>query len=636
MILSLLLTVSLALAITPEEEALRELADSGKLVSARSRAEALLEDHPDSVWGHYVLARALWQSEGELSRAHRHYAEAVELFEAEEWPEGDETWRAHARSLNDLAWLCGQLAEHEEKLDWIERHDRQYSPKMYAERGWPLMMLQRTDEAREVALEAIAAEDSWQQSVGWNTLCALESNTGDRKATWEACLGALENERGMPAPDVTVDANNAAIAAYGVLDFEQVEALARESATGSTDQVSNPHQVRVGWLLLQGRGEEAVAAMWDMKRWTQDQTPPMRVQARAEAEAALARLLLVAGQPDKGLELIQRALRFPSRGGMSSTTHARTLGGHTWLKVQLRALALQRARERAAAGPWWRRAWRTLLDWLPDPVGLRDQAVVRSAVAEEEILVATLRPYVDGGIDMAVPWSLGGLVEVLGPGVMSAALQQARALEVMPEIAPYYDAFDAERLLAEGEPAAAAQAAEAALQGLPQLEVLLRARVRALWAEAAWQQGEQALALLRFEEALQDDPGVIRRLGLALPAQVEAPPTPLGEAVAQALMRSPRLTPYKGGFSVSVEGKASPRVCLRSPKGALLSCTEPVPAPELGGLPAHVLALSEAFHERVFSLPLGLSNVDLNSLDGQTIVAHEARREAVERLLEGL
>ncbi|MCB9794914.1 MAG: hypothetical protein H6741_19590 [Alphaproteobacteria bacterium] len=636
MITALLLAGALAQAMTPQEEELKSLVDAHKYISARTLAEEILEAHPRSVWGHYGLARALWQSEGQLSRAKVHYEQVVELYEDRKWPEDDETWRAYARSMNDLAWLSGELADHQGRLDWIERHDRGYSPKMDAERGWPLMMLGRTDEARQVAKEARQSENTWQQSVGWNTLCALECKTGDREACYRACQGSLEHEKTLPVPDVTVDANNAAGAAYTVLKFDEVEALAKLSATGSTDQVSNPHATLVGWLLLQGRGEEAVAAMWDMKRWTQEQSPPMRVQARASAEAMLAKLLLVAGEDQKGLEVIDRALRFPSRGGMSSTSAARTRGGHTWLRLQLRALADERAAERASAGPWWRRAWRWLRARLPDLALARDRALLRASLAEEDILVATMRPYIDGAIDESAPWSAGGLVHVLGAGVMAEAVEQAQELEHLSTITPYYDALNAEIALARGEPEQALERAEAALEGLPQAEVLLRARVCALGAEAAWRSGDEARALELFEEALQDDPGVIRRLGLALPARVEAPPSPLGQAAAAALVRSPRVRPDSEGFAVSVEGSAAPRVCLRSPRGALLSCTDPVPAPELGGDEAHAAALSEAFHARAFSMPLGLSNVDLNSLDGQTIVAHEARREAVERLLEGL
>ena len=45
---------------------------------------------------------------------------------------------------------------------------------------------------------------------------------------------------------------------------------------------------------------------------------------------------------------------------------------------------------------------------------------------------------------------------------------------------------------------------------------------------------------------------------------------------------------------------------------------------------------AEAFHRRVFAMPLGVGTIDWDSLDGTTTVANEAAADRVDALLDGL
>ena len=82
--------------------------------------------------------------------------------------------------------------------------------------------------------------------------------------------------------------------------------------------------------------------------------------------------------------------------------------------------------------------------------------------------------------------------------------------------------------------------------------------------------------------------------------------------------------------------------CLRSPVGDQLGCAtgqrphDESEAERPVGDAAFVMHVVTAFHDRVFSMPLGLSAVDLNSLDGTTTVRSEEERERMENLLHEL
>ena len=97
---------------------------------------------------------------------------------------------------------------------------------------------------------------------------------------------------------------------------------------------------------------------------------------------------------------------------------------------------------------------------------------------DEKTLVATMRVYMDNGLDYVPTWLLGDLVDVLGPGVFLAALDEARRTETeVPAYAAFYDGLEAEARLAQGDEAKALDLARKALDALPKAEVLMKARV---------------------------------------------------------------------------------------------------------------------------------------------------------------
>mgnify|MGYP006183629985 CR=1 FL=1 len=60
---------------------------------------------------------------------------------------------------------------------------RLYDPDLPGSHVWPLMKLGRLDLARRKAQEAIKVDDEFEKSLGYNGLCTLESEAGQREAS---------------------------------------------------------------------------------------------------------------------------------------------------------------------------------------------------------------------------------------------------------------------------------------------------------------------------------------------------------------------------------------------------------------------------------------------------------------------
>jgi hypothetical protein len=646
----------------PPEEEILALYHGDKLLTARRKAEELLAENPDSIEANFVLGCVLRQAEGDLARAMHHLGRSRELFEARYGTLGENS-DLHQQILDKIVVVAGELEEYEYQLQMLDYYDALFDPDLSAEHAWPLMKLERYDEARAYAQRGIDSGTEWGQLVGYNALCALEAEAGNREAALTACENELEFGRTRADVDLTVAGYNASIAAQYVLAFDKVERYATEAVTsGAAGNVTNPWLLLVSLYVAQGRGQEAVVAVGDMQRWRALQAPEYRDQIRAETDAAFATVLLAAGETDKGMEVITRALEFPDRRGLTSASSEQALGSHALLRIAMRKAAAERTAEEASAYNLFVRLGHWLSTWWPDTEDWKDRAAVSGALTDERRLHSTFRVYADGGLSDVPVWLLGELADVLGPGVAETALRDARATEADPRFTAYYDAIDVDIAYARGDRSAARASASGALAGLPASEKLLRARVAAIGAECARRQGDDGEALALFEQAMADDPGVLRRLGLRLPASVTVNATGDAAPIAgRMIARSPRLRLREGAFQVTVEGDGRAlRTCLRSPSGRQLSCATTVPpSPETSaparGTPGaapppaaapeepepltargYAMLVARDFHDHAFSMALGVSTADLRSLDGGSTIATEATRARMGAMLEGI
>ena len=315
---------------TPGEDEVWQLYQEEKLLTARRKAEALLVEHPDSVVGHYVFAQILRRAEGNLPKAMKEMGKARELYEQQYKPTAanlsETPWMLHREVLYSAQQLAGELERHEYQLQLLDYHDSLYDPRLTAEHAWPLMQLGRYDEARKYAEKAADDPDSFQRSLGRNALCAIEGEARTRTKRFEACLAAYDdaadrakNDDPFAKPDaitsVTVHAYNAASAALSVLRPDEAERLAKAGATRVEFTPANPWRFLVRLYTDQGRMDEAVQALREMQSWRRKQPPHLREQVRAETDVAFATVLLIAGETETGMTVINRAIRKPRPPG---------------------------------------------------------------------------------------------------------------------------------------------------------------------------------------------------------------------------------------------------------------------------------------------------------------------------------
>lgn len=631
---------------TSQEEEALQLLEDGLYVSARSKAEEVLRRDPRSIAGHYVLGRAFFDAEGSLARAMFHLGRARELHEEENPVHFTSPF--HQELLYQTARLAGQMELHEFQLELLGYHDHLYDPDLVAERAWPLMKLGRMREAREVAELAAGSPNMWQRSAGLNALCAVEGEARTRQPYFDACQRALADARiaasrrtpegGQEEGGIAVDAHNAARAAAAALRFTEAEQIALEGVRRFEPTPANPWRLLTELYLSGGQTDQALSAFGEMMRWNDRQPAALRDQSRAENEAMVALVLMMAGENEQALARIDRALERPDRRGLTTDGAEQARGRHAILRRMIRRAALEERAERAS---WTGRGAQLveLVSAMPERAeAIADDERIIAVLTDSDRLKDTLRPFVPGSLAGLSPWMIGELIDVLGPAVVSVGLREARRLDAAePAVNAAYLALEAELAAARGDED---QAIALARRAIPDLEgagwSLLRARVAAVAAEAAYSSGKYRTANELFATALEVDPGVLRRRGLALPVAFAGRGDEAQEAI-DLLSRSPRFDEEDGAFVVAVSASdVALRACLRTPTGNELRCAEVrkelgEDAPEEDAELSVAQRLAREAHRQFFSAHIELSSIDMRSLDGRT---NGGSRVANERLRE--
>jgi tetratricopeptide (TPR) repeat protein len=630
---------------TSDERGAYEDYRANRLLTARTKAQRALERNEDSIVANYVMGVVMHEAEGLPARGMHYLARARALYEqrygANRTPSAP--WRLHEEILYATQRLAGELEEHAFRLQILEYHDALFDPPLLAQRALTLMRLGRFTEARAKAREAMGQGDPEQRLTGQNALCAIESEAGQRQPRFDACSRALEAARARPlaqgetSPRIAVYAYNAAEAAYSVHRHEDVERFATEATRRIEFTPANPWRLLARLYMDGGRISESVHAIREMQRWRAAQPAYLRDQDRAESDSALATLLLLAGEPEIGLRFAQRAMDRPDRRGLVSSRPEQALGAHALLRRALARSGAEVSAETASVTPGLA-VGRNL-----EALGLRlrawpDDERVVSVLADDDRLVATVRGAIGGGLEPLPSWLVGDLIEVLGVGVFAHALREAREEDrATPTTRAYHDGLEAELSLRRGDFADAVRLARAAAQALPRAEVMLAARVLAVGAEAARRGGDLAGARALFEQAMTKDPGVVRRMGYAIPATVRAEGSHPAVARAVDLLRgSPRLRNEAGGFEVTVGQVANGqgfRACLRTVQGNIVRCVDVAPGPQGESTDATATRIGVSFHREAFASRTGFATVDLRSLDGTTTGGRDNAREALRGLM---
>jgi tetratricopeptide (TPR) repeat protein len=639
-------------ALTPGELEAWTAWQEDRLITVRRLAEALVREDRSSFVGHFLLGMALRQGDGRLPQALWHLARARQAYETR-WkvapaPPGA-PWQIHREILYAIIEVAQELDRPLWRLEMIDWYDAIYQPDLHAQRAWTLLALGRVDEARAAADQATQAADRTDRALGYNARCAIETEAGTPTARLDACRQAFDDAVDRASRETATDpvygvniavhGVNAAQAALAAQEPQLAESIAREASGRLAWTPANPWRLLTRLMVAQARSTDAVVALTEMDRWRRRQPPWLRDAARADTEAVLAEALLVAGRTQEALRAIDRALDRPDRRGLTTSTAAQAMGSHALLRLVIARTHLQRQREIAAAWdlagripPWTRlaNAWNR---WS-------DVERVRSAVGDGR-LEATLQPWGARGLDIP-PWLALELVDVLGPGVVQAALRRAAAGAESERWAGHQAAYRARIALARGRTAEAAREIERVEAVLGTEESLLRAGLHARLGHALWRQRRSEQALPHLLQAMQLDPGALRRAEVPLPAAIERlDASALTAALERRLRRSPRLARARGAFRVTLAevGSTAVELCLYGPGNEHLGCSETVRSQTEGvdePREEWLVRAVDDFHTQRFAMVLQVDSVSLSTLDGTTTGSAVDARERVQQALDAL
>lgn len=595
-------------------------------VKARELAQRWIADQPQSAAAQFALAEVLVNVEGNLARALFHLNRAEELTNyssmGRAMASGNAEW--HFLTLSQLSYVNQLMGNQEASLLYLDKMEDIYGQEMESYRGWPLIKMQRWDEARASADSVLAtSNDPRERSRAWNTLCAVELASLRPAESLEACDKSMNEDDALASDDDgrvdTVYLMNAAEVALSMLRAQDAENyLTRATRFLNPDSVGDPWISLLYLYMNQSRFDQARSALDGLLVWRDQQEPIVGVMNRAEHYLVSATFLMLAGYPEDAATLSATALNQPDRTGSFSADEAQ--------KDSIAALINHIANRTAYEKKLEEASWLDFpgsLNARIDALGFwfkswRSGRHAASLFADPQTLMNRLRPYAP--LDVHIPeWVEPDLVALLGEGVIASILEQTREGGAFSLNEGYYFAYRAEVNALKGQDAALLENAERALQLLPTEEVMLKARLSARVADAQWRLGNIEVALNNYEVALKSDPSLLRRLGLALPVRITGVDGAFERQVIEYLADSPRFRVDPNGLDLEVFPQNELTICLSTRAGVPLSCVQ------MGEFDATMLLtpeqqLVQEFHAKAFGLGYDISQSQRMRLLGSSVI----------------
>lgn len=604
----------------------------GENVRARELAQQWVSDEPESPGAQFALAEVLFRVEGNLPRAlfHLNIAESLTNYSSmgRAMASGNLEW--HYLTLSQLSYAHQLIGDQEKSLEYLDQISAIYGQDTESFRGWPLIKMKRYDEARESAGKVLAASDNPRdRSRAWNTLCAVELADMRPAESLQACENAMSEDENIAASQATeldtVHLLNASEVSLNLLRFEEAENyLDRASRQIDPDSVGNPWIYKLYLYMNQGRFDAARNALDNMLVWRDSQSPLVGVMNRADHFMASAIFLMLAGYPDDAARLTRTALNQPDRTGSYTADEAQKDSFAALVNSVAHRIRYQRIREDLATRPRFG-AWGLRIEALAARFrAWRSARHAASLFADAETLSNRLRPYAP--LDVHIPeWLEPELIALIGPGVMQQLLTSTASEGAFALNQGYVFAYQTEIAAQQGQHAEVLAAAEQALAQLPAQEAMLRARVSARLAHAAWREGERERALDHYAAALRQDPTILRRLNLAVPVTPGGSSNARGTELVSYLARSPRFTIVDQGLPLELLANDTPGLCLRDRSGDALSCVE-LQAPDAlddaadNADDSAAQRLARQFHDSTFSLAYTIDRSQRVALLGNSVI----------------
>ena len=594
-------------------------------VKARELSERWVRSQPESPAAQFALAEVLLTVEGNMPRALFHLNRAEELtgYQTLEKAVNSGLMPWHYLTLSQLSFVHQLMGEQIKSLVYLDKLNEIYGLDIEPLRGWPLIKLKQYDAARQSANRVLQTSDNERERArAWNTLCAAELASLLPIKSTSACdrtIDGDENNSSRVNNFDTVYLTNASEVALSLLEIEQAEDYLRRAT-----QYLNPNSVADPWIYMlylsmnQGRFDEARNAVDSMLLWREQQEPIVSIMNRAEHFLVSASFLLLAGYAEDAVKLTKTALNQPDRNGSYSADDEQKDAYAALLNMAANRAEYQIQLENMATMDFIGAMQARLNTITLQLNAWRAARRAGSLFAKFEVIQNRLRPYAP--LEVHIPeWLEPELVQLIGTGVMSVVLEQARENGAFQLNNGYYYSYRAEIAALDKDYTSVLEAAGNALTLLPEQETLLRARISARMADAFWRIGQHEDSLNSYTIALRQDPSISRRLEASIPVRLDANGSEFSKQVAKYLLRSPRFHEHENGFNLSVRENPDLSICLNARTGNVISCyTMSTAANQSSDWNAQ--ELTRNFHTRTFGLGYDISKAQRSILLGSSVI----------------
>lgn len=590
----------------------------------RREARAVLAQQPASFMAEYVLG-LLEVSDGNYPDGLRHLQRARHLAGAyaPRVPEDAAElagWKARITlAAADALDNADRLPEAVQAWDDASGLYRDIGgmPDRLVRRTTALLKLGRTDEARHLAdlrAQEVGLSDPEQLALRVAMAridFALEPDGARAYEAFRAMLQDNPASSGLALPygDIAYHAKRQG-------NYEQARtALARSAAIVNPASAAHPYRALAEMDIAAANWTGSRANIRNAWNWLQSKEANVRYELLADTRLVAAQFYLAIGYPERAEKLALPYVFHPIRSGFSTRPLEQWEAGINLLcwsaSRQIRVL------EAAAVSgqPWYKRVWVAVRHmprrWREGIQARRIRSLLVSQVRRQmpmrDVLALVDAPH----------WLWGDMAAVLGPRqfdrlVSAYPLQGAQQKH-------FLSALRAQSALSGENWKQATEWAEQALADLPSGEVLLRARMTTVMAEAMHRLGREKDSAHWFAKAQAADRAVALNLLVRLPL-FEVP---------TELAHSPLIRTSPSGPRMTLERTAD-RLSFHI---AWNGGDEPPPLDFSTALMPSAPDASSLLHRLLFS-PLGLlDETDYAPLEGQAVSGPSERPDRMDRML---
>ena len=603
-------------------------------IKARELAEKWVRNEPDSPAAQFALAEILATIEGNLPRALFHLIQAENLTDFKSidaaFNSGQMQW--HYLALSQLSYVYQLMGDQLKSLEYLDKISSIYQLDVESSRGWPLIKLKQYEAARESAQRVLEnSNNPIERARAWNTLCVVELASLAPVESTFACDQTIDEEGDISdkANDYdTVYLTNASEVALSLLQLQKAENyLDRATRVLNPDSVADPWIYKLFLTLSQGRFDEARDALGKMLIWREQQKPLVNVMNRAEHYLVSANFLMLAGYPEDAVNLSKAALNEPDRNGSYSADDAQKDAFAALVNMVANRIEYQIQLETLPGENFFESISNRLKMEVLSFNAWQAERQAASLFADSEVLQNRLRPYAP--LDVHIPeWLESEIVNIMGTGVISAALEESKANGAFQLNEGYYHAYSTEITALNKNPILTISSANQALTLLPQEEVLLRARVSARLGQAYWALNNHEEALNNYEDAYRKDPTILRRIETSIPVVFSNDGTDFSQIAEGYLKKSPRFFENANGFLMEIKTTPDLSVCLRSRAQEILSCYT-AQAAEDQSSEWNARRMTNLFHQDTFGLGYQISKAQRSILLGSSVILSSQSNKAM-------